>query len=113
MYQVTADGESFIQYAFNTAKTSALERSKFSINLATGIVSFIGSSLDYENGDRNFDLYVSAKSSNLVGRNDFHLIINVMDVNDNSPVFASLSYSFSVDEGNNLYFVNNFKKYLQ
>ena len=102
IYQLTAMGESGIQFFYNTTKTLNDTQVMFIIG-DTGIIWFNGTNLDYESGTTQFDLYIDARNSELVGLNEFHLVIKLSDINDNSPIFNASSYAFNVVENRSVY----------
>ena len=90
-----------LEYVYNTAKTSANDRLKFSLDAESGVIKLANTILDYESGQFKYDLYFYCRNGvnhNLLG-NEFHLTINLVDINDNSPVFTKSLYTFEVKEG--------------
>ena len=79
----------------------------FTINDTTGVLSRSSSgSLNYETGPRKYDLIVAAEDSaeysgsgdiaRLTGR--AQVVINILDANDNAPMFAARQYVVSIPE---------------
>lgn len=79
-------------------KTQSADRATFHINTQTGAVTLNVSLLDYE-VKAKYDIYVVAVDSISSARGaEAHLVIDLVDINDNSPVFSQLLYTVSVDE---------------
>lgn len=83
------------QSLFYQLQASEEEKDHFAINVNSGEV-FVRKELDYEEKQR-YEFRVIA--TNLVGANDTaHVIINIIDANDNAPEFAQDKFSAKVFE---------------
>lgn len=88
----------------NSTKTSLEAQNLFQVNSFNGDVKLKDSakSLDYEAG-KTYDIYMYlfdvVNGKNIGGDdNQFHLRINILDSNDNSPVFSSSYFQVSIYE---------------
>lgn len=101
IYQASVAGNrDDVLYKYNTAKTGAATISEFVLAEASGVLTLSSNTtLDYES-QAKFDLYIFAVASNnqLLESNEFHLTIQLVDVNDNSPKFSTSQYNFTVRE---------------
>ena len=72
----------------------------FSVN-ADGYITVVKADIDYENPQlRNFSMQITVKEQNdpnQSGSNVF--VVQVLDINDNSPQFEKPSYVVSIDPG--------------
>lgn len=81
------DDEAQIYYEYNVVKTSSADMASFQINNITGMVTLAATKLDFEMRSV-YTLYVKAiDSSSLAVGDEAELRIDVIDMNDNSPVF--------------------------
>lgn len=76
---------------------SGNQQACFTIDNSTGVISLV-KSLDYEQS-RDYSLVIRASDSgSAVLHTDITMVINVIDVNDNKPVFSSDVNHVFVDE---------------
>ena len=80
-----------VNYSITQGNTS-----KFNIDGSNGQITYIGNGEDYESGTTQYTLTVSANDS--VNEETAQIIININNLNDNSPVFNQSSYTFRLDE---------------
>ncbi|XP_041968077.1 cadherin-89D isoform X2 [Aricia agestis] len=76
----------------------------FDVEEETGIVSFVGSSLDREEKDSYSLRIVARDNGNL--KSEAKLLINILDVNDNAPKF----HEIIIPLGENIDFSENYEK---
>ena len=85
-------------YSFNASKTNASDLEKFTLNNITGVVTLNASQLDFEVQSR-FTLYVYAiDSESKLSGGEAELVVNLIDINDNSPKFSSDLITLSMYE---------------
>ena len=92
-----------IEFAINTTRTDPKVAQKFEVAPLTGLVSLkAGAIVDYEELNSMvlyIDCIVGTQATTVYGdKSVFTLNIEVQDINDNSNVFGTSSYPFSVDE---------------
>ena len=88
-----ADGDLPISYSMLEVDGSA----PFEVDASSGVISYVGSGEDYENGPNQYYLNVRATDSSGAS-GDVEVIIDVLNLNDNLPEFEQSSYTFSLDE---------------
>ena len=96
IYQLPLTYEGSVSFHFNSPTTSVAQ-AMFTL-WDNGVITLSPNAyLDYETTAR-YDLYIYAQTGSSLLSYEFSLIIKVIDVNDNSPVFSANSYSFSALE---------------
>ncbi len=79
---------------------SAGETSNFSVDSASGVVSYIGTGEDYEARSDAYTLAVQATDGDSSDLFVFATVtVLISNENDNAPVFASAAYTFTLREG--------------
>ena len=93
--------EEDIIYEYNEKKTSLADRSVFALNRGNGEVKLSNGGLDYEK-KTSYDLYFVSKNERLTSlvSNEFHLRVELIDINDNAPKFKTndSTYQFTINE---------------
>ena len=106
IYKLSTYSEGQVVYMYNTTKTKSSTRQMFKIGNNGVITLNQHAYLDYESGDTMFELYIYSQNNNSLypvnSSNEFNLVITLIDVNDNSPVFNTTAYSFSIMESANI-----------
>lgn len=90
------------QCSLNTTKTSQAAQDLFYVNAFTGNVRRKEDVKDFDHeGGKSHDLYFYLYDiirKQVLGNQEFRLRVNILDVNDNSPVFANDLYPVSIYE---------------
>ena len=75
-----------------------INSSNFYVNSTTGVLRTAAETFDREDRDR-FEFIATVYDSGVPQRSDkARIIINIIDVNDNNPLFTQLSYAASLEE---------------
>ena len=113
VYQVSATitSNNAINYVYDTSKTASADSDKFLLNSNTGLVKFIGSSLDYD-VKSTYQLYINATDSvtGVIG-DATELTIELINITDISDIFNGVPVTVSIFESKTVgSLVTNIKK---
>lgn len=99
--EIARPESALVTCSIDRTKTSPIAQEFFSVGLVSGEVRIKDPrKIDHEAG-KSFKIYFTLKSYSplLTGQfNSFELVVKIQDVNDNSPIFNAVSYTFSVFE---------------
>ena len=97
-FSATDGDNTTVYFDYDTIQTSAGDMVAFQLNNMTGVLTLKASQLDFEIQSA-YNLYVQAIDSvSLLGGGKARLNIELVDINDNSPVFSSNLFQVSIME---------------
>lgn len=91
-----------VSYQYNLAKTSRNDREKFNLDIETGIVTLKAGILDYEVQSKFFLYVIPINNISRELGSEALLTVELINVNDNNPIFTKDTYQMNIDENSNV-----------